>query len=308
MSIYPYKTPEVRDLAWACFSPPLIDSAFMASPEAGVSNCNFKMNPRRQHWLRTLDDDPSSLLAHLAPGRSSRLGLYFESLWHFFLAQDEDVELIAHNLPVRDAGRTIGEFDCIYFCRERRRHVHLELAVKFYLGLASPGKTRNYSQWRDWVGPSSRDRLDKKINRLTGHQIKLGIHPASAPVLRSLAIDDLLREIEIKGYLFSPLGNPMAPPLAFAHGQQLRPWLRLEEFSEMPPAIRSEDYQVLPRLNWLSPVSANSGNETVAGPALIRDLEGAMATDGRPRLVAAVDQDGNETNRFFVVGQHWSRE
>jgi hypothetical protein len=109
MSIYPYQTLEVRDLAWACFSPPLMDTARLAVGRADVENCSFPLTPLRRAWLEKLDRDASPLLTHLSVLHSRRLGVYFESLWHFFLAQDPEVELVAHNLPVTSDGRTLGE-------------------------------------------------------------------------------------------------------------------------------------------------------------------------------------------------------
>ena len=140
-----YHTREVRDLAWACFSPPLLLSPGLAQPEEAVSNCGLGLTDARRSWLERLDRDARPLLEHLARRRGSRLGIYFEQLWHFFLTEDPAVDLVAHNLPVRADGRTIGEFDCLYYCRERRRHVHLELAVKYYLGYqcAAAGRHRD---------------------------------------------------------------------------------------------------------------------------------------------------------------------
>ena len=162
MGIYPYQTREVRDLAWACFAPPLLVTRELGVHAAGAGNCAFPLSGGRQLWLEKLDRDATPLLEHLSSIRSQRLGLYFESLWHFFLAQDEEVDLVARNLPVNRDGRTIGEFDCLYFCRRRNCHVHLELAVKFYLGWPTQTEPGDTSLASEWLGPNARDRLDIK--------------------------------------------------------------------------------------------------------------------------------------------------
>ena len=113
MSNYQYKTREVRDLAWACFSPALFHSEELSDEGQNIANCGLSLTELRQNWLRALDLRPAPLHEHLSKLHSSRLGLYFESLWHFFLQSDSEVDLIAHNLPIRDEGRTVGEFDCL---------------------------------------------------------------------------------------------------------------------------------------------------------------------------------------------------
>ena len=129
---YQYKNQEVRDLAWSCFAPPLI-RVQQAAPDSNVRDCTPELSAQRRQWLEHLDRDPSALLEYLATRSSRRLGIYFESLWQFFLREDPDFELVAHNLPVHDGTRTLGEFDCIYFCKTRERFIHLELAAKFFL-------------------------------------------------------------------------------------------------------------------------------------------------------------------------------
>ena len=143
---FPYRTREVRDLAWACFSPPLMLTAQLGIDSAGLVNCHLGMTTERAAWLAELDRDPSALLGFLADNTSGRLGIYFERLWQFFLQQDPQVELLAHNLPIHDSGRTLGEFDCLYHCHQRQCDVHLELAVKYYLGYppSDPGEVSSY--------------------------------------------------------------------------------------------------------------------------------------------------------------------
>ena len=184
-------TPEVRDLAWACFGPDLLaENQRPGWPADG----HLPLSEARADRLRQLDRAPSPLLSFLGQRSGGRLGLYFEALWHFFLARDPDVELLAHNLPVKDATRTIGEFDLLYRDLPRERCVHLELAVKYYLG--APGSDQ-------WIGPNQADRLDLKLDRLLQHQTRLGQHPAARPQLERLGIDGLERHWVLSGALFA---------------------------------------------------------------------------------------------------------
>ena len=305
MSIYPYQTREVRDLAWACFSAPMLDISNMGNGVDDVVNCAFPLTARRRLWLETLDRDATPLLAHLAGRRSQRLGLYFESLWHFFLAHDDAVDLVAHNLPVRQEDRTLGEFDILYFCRRRNCHVHLELAVKFYLGRAPGDCTGDASAWRYWLGPDARDRLDIKMERMLGHQIRLGAAPAALPLLASLGVERLAREIEIKGYLFRPLFSDLAPPTALNRHQRLHPWLPLTALAEAPREIIADGYQVLPRAHWLSAAHLNPAQASLSLSELEQVLKEEMNQRPGPRLVAALDCNGEEIERFFVTSDDW---
>jgi len=303
MPPFPYRHRAVRDLAWACFSPPLLINHQLAEHSAGIANTLFSLSDQRRHWLETLDRRPGPLLEFLAAAKSQRLGLYFERLWQFFLREDTEVELLANNLPVRDGGRTLGEFDCLYFCRRRRLHIHLELAVKYYLGYGSTPPGAAASNTRQWLGPNNRDRLDIKIERLLGHQIRLSESPHAQPSLRELGIDTLSREVEVKGYLFQPDTTALAAPQGFNPAASLCHWHR---FANLAGALNSRaSYLVLPRLHWLGPTVADSTEPPLTAAQLLAALERHFAAQRRARLVAELDSQGLEQQRFFVVDANW---
>ncbi len=299
-----YRTPAVRDLAWACFSQPLLRSGALPASDAPLGNCALPLTPTRLAWLESLDRRPAPLLQRLAEPTSTRLGLYFERLWHFFLTQDEDVELVAHNLPVHERGRTVGEFDCLYYCRQRQKHVHLELAVKFYLQL--PGT--DGGQWEHWVGPNRQDRLDLKLRRLLQHQLQLGAHPAALPLLDTLGIGTVHRELEMKGRLFQHQGSDSLLPSGCLPSVQPSWHCTL---GKLPHYLSHSAYYLpLARQQWFAPLVACDHHELLDATQLQRVLDEAQAGPGsaRPALVALVDAHGAERERFFVVPDVWSNE
>jgi len=307
---YSYKNREVRDLAWACFSPPLLLSEELSEPGQALANCGLSFTPQRQAWLRQVDSKPYALHDHLNKLHNSRLGLYFETLWHFFLGQDRQVDLIAHNLPIRDQGRprghTVGEFDCLYFCRERNRHFHLELAVKYFLSHRQSTTNQPRSHWHEWLGPGNRDHLDRKIKHLTQHQILLGDHPAARQQLDELGIDSLIKEVEIKGYLFQSLADPLPAPRGFNPKHRLALWLTINTLGDFVNQQQDSRYCVLAKSHWLSLASASAqAKPLLPGRALIENLAEHFNRDSRPRLVAAFNAAGDEEQRFFVTGQSW---
>lgn len=308
MSIYPYQTREVRDLAWACFSPPLLDTLTLQPGRGDIANCDLPLTDQRRAWLESLDRDAQPLLEHLSLQPSRRLGIYFEQLWHFFLAQDPEVELLAHNLPVREDGRTLGEFDIIYFCRRRQSHIHMELAVKFYLGHCPDIRPGEPGQWQHWLGPNTRDRLDLKITHLLQRQIRLGDTTPAQELLAALGVSNLQREIEIKGYLFNSLAHPLPPPPGFNTTCPLVEWIALPHIEHKLEKTRACSYVTLPRAMWLAGFQRSPSLNEITRQDLPALLALQMTESQRPQLVAALDAAGNEMTRFFVTSELWPHD
>jgi hypothetical protein len=309
MTTYPFHSPAIRDLAWACFSPPVMHSDAFSDGPANVANCALSLTPARLEWLLALDRDPASLLAHIDGVQSHRLGIYFESLWHFFLTHDDQVDLVAHNLPIRHEGKTLGEFDCLYFCRQRQRHVHLELAVKYFLSNHTETRDEHASQWREWWGPECQDRLDLKVNHLMQHQIQLSQYPQAKTALNQLGIVELAKEVEIKGYLFQARHDPIPPPYGYNQEKNLNQWVFMKDLAAFAKAREFDTFKYLEKREWLAPWRGRVAELDL--PALTeslarRPLRNAVHADQiRPSLVAAIDDSGEEIDRFFVVDNHW---
>src|SRR6187431_2232521 len=85
----------VRDLAWCCFSAPIMHEL----PESGATMLPFN-NEQLWPWLCALDQQPDALLTHVAQVKSTRLGIYYETLWRFYFSQQSEWELLQHNLQV----------------------------------------------------------------------------------------------------------------------------------------------------------------------------------------------------------------
>lgn len=300
-----FRIQAVRDLAWACFSPPLMQISQVAGKESGVYACTPQLSRERAAWLARLDRDPGALLEHLSARPTHRLGVYFEQLWHFFLKSDPEIELIAHNIAVHEAGKTLGEFDCLYFDRRLGCHVHLELAVKYFLGLPLNRDTGSAPNRHEWLGPDRRDSLEAKLDRLLQHQIRLGDTAAGRRKLAALNIGNTRKEIALKGYLFQPISARPPPPAGFNPACAMNLWLRSEQLDEHCAALDTSAFFVLPKMAWLSPsyhTACNGISERLALKALVL---ARLADDPHPLLIAAVNHNGLETSRFFVTPQSW---
>lgn len=278
----------------------------LADADQNIANCELHLSPAREQWLRELDRQPESLQRHLSTLHNKRLGLYFESLWHFFLHQDPHVDLLAHNLAVRTPQKTVGEFDCLYYCHQRERHFHLELAVKYYLSQRSHTTEEPSSHWYEWLGPNNKDNLNRKISHLTQHQIQLGDHPAAQAALQQLGIAELSKEIEIKGYLFQSQSDPLPAPYAFNHQRHLCHWVTVDQLIPFLQERHYSHYSILDKTHWLAGARSEACRaSSIPTQSLVAQLSSWFLKDNRPQLIAAFGAEGVEQERFFVTGPDW---
>ena len=283
-----FKHAPVRDLAWTGFAPQLLRTP-------AIQGAGIQLDGFWQSHLDQLDEDPEPLLNYIADRDTGRLGLYYETLWHYLLKTDPNIELLAHNVPVRDEKRTIGEFDCLYWSEVDQRHIHLEMTIKFYLGVPD----------RDiWLGPGQRDRLDRKLAKITEQQARLSAHPAAQLALAELGIDHCESRIDFKGYLFQPAMG-MTPPEAINPDWPLQRWFSFSQFAALPPLDSNWlGWQRIPRRRWLSPYVAAEDTSPGDNP-VAAEIERRLADKGRPQQLAACDENGRERYRCFVTPDGW---
>lgn len=305
--------PVVRDLAWAVFSEDLILAESIGSTPLELQGCTLSnLTPAREAWLLGLDRSPQALLDHVDASRGRRLGLYFESLWHFFLESDPGAVLLAHNLPVRDGGRTVGEFDCLYHCQTSGQIVHLELAVKFYLH-AGTGSGGSDDRRADWLGPGRRDRLDRKLNHLATHQTRLADHAAAQHLMEARGLMPGRREVAVKGRLFRRPNQQCVPPHGFNPANALNDWVHIHALNTLDIDRNARFLSILPRQHWLSPLVFASPSQgdmptelmPAEGPDGLHAVEERVAVRNSPVLVASLDADRRELRRFFVTPTDW---
>lgn len=296
-----YQTQAVRDLANSCFGSSLV-SAPPASSNA--RHCHLELNPQRLEWLRQLDKNPSALVDKISSVKSTRLGIYFEALWQFFIDSDPGLELTAANLPVRENGITRGEFDLIYYDKETAEHYHLELAVKFYLGL----KGKDTGKQDQWWGPNCKDRLDLKLKRLFEHQCPLSQSEQGINELNALLCKTVNREFSIKGMLFYPSDKQLQPQ-GIDSNHQRGQWCKLEQFKKL--TAESQYWKLLSRSNWLSPYYQSTENTPGNHEALVEQLACYFQVNNRPVMACCLgkSQAGYfELKRYFITKANWPVE
>jgi uncharacterized protein len=296
----------VRDLAWCCFSPPLMEKL----PELEAHILPF-CEDKLWNWLAFLDHTPGTLIEHLAQLKSTRLGIYYEALWRFYFTHHPDWELLQYNLQIDHQGITLGAFD--FLCRYKNDYFHIETAVKFYLCCATTNTEA--LAWNTWLGPNSSDRLDIKLTHLSQHQLPLHQLPEATSQLQPLHpnIKDWKTGLCMQGYLFSHVHTQYQP--AFSHKNHSHGlWWHLEECIEYLQKQPGTNWLILERHHWLSPAHTTDINKLFNATELTAQLVKLISAKKRPLLIATVihtDIIQNNKNvwreslRGFVVPNDW---
>lgn len=308
-----FSTPQVRDLAWVLASPPLLNPSRSRTASGrpvhwlSASWCNAMFDASR-NWLCALDRAPQPLLNALA-GRDGRLGRHFENLLGFWLEWQENpfYRLVHRGLAICSHRRTLGELDFLVEDRRSGRLQHWEVAVKFYLGTAPGG------DYRHWLGPALKDRLDLKVERLLHHQLDLPVIPEGAGLIRHLSLPVPDPVCLLKGRLFYPPdadASTWAP--AGASPDHLTGWWMsgatfLQRYASQPEL----KWVHLPREHWLTTLD---DRVTIGDPQGAEAFVERLAQSPDNRAVAVIGIDASpganhtEITRGFITPPGWPKD
>lgn len=325
--LHQLKHQSLRDLAWCCLSAPMM--------QALPNTLNTQIFPLPQsaptinsdalwRWLIALDNDPSELEAHLAQRKSTRLGIYYEALWHFYFSHHPDWQLLHYNLQIDNQGSTLGSLD--FLCHHGDDYFHIETAVKFYL--CNTDEPKQASEWNRWIGPGSNDRLDIKLAHLINHQLPMHQFAGTRQILQARypEVAQWQSALCLQGYLFSPATISPAPfsqdsmhlNPAQSHSNHGRGyWWHSADFVSFlhrPDSFEPDDIRwiILERQRWLSPAHSENPAERFTTREFARYVDSRLQEIKRPLLIAAVKNIGvgkkmiwGEVLRGFVVPNHW---
>ncbi|WGL16163.1 DUF1853 family protein [Microbulbifer bruguierae] len=224
------------------------------------------------------------LLHFVQQSSSHRLGVYFENLWAFAFNHHPDYQLLARNLPIRSADKTLGELDFVVRHLPDQQLEHWEVAVKFYLQVESL-----------WVGPGIKDRLDIKLAHMRDHQLPVVTSDSARQVLLSSDISLDRQWTRMPGRLFPMLGDTIPGP---PHQH----WWSTASTFQQHFASNNWHWCQLPKPCWLA-LCTNS--ILPAAPLTpLADIPLTQLTARGPICLAGF-QGATEMSRGFVVADNW---
>ena len=193
-----FKNRLVRDLSWVISSPSLISGTFKKVKWWDDKQCLSEFHACLPA-LKELDNNPSPLVSHIAALKTKGLGHRFEALVYFWLKISPNYNLLANNIQIIIEGQTYGEIDFIIEEVQSKHIIHLEVAVKFYLGSAP------YNDPYRWFGTNLSDQLGKKVEHLKIKQTQLSLRHETFLKRMGYTIDE--RHCFLKGRLFYPISS-----------------------------------------------------------------------------------------------------
>lgn len=232
----------IQDLAWVIRSAPILSGEIKGVYWLTQKQCEAEYQACLPQLLE-LDDNPVVLEQQLAVIKPYIIGKRFECLVNFWLNISPNFEVLIHNYVLQGEQQTLGEIDFIIRELATNKIIHLEVAVKFYLG------RDNLSQMNSWYGTNLKDRLDIKYQRLVEHQTQLSI---KFPDLMPYMVDESW--CLFKGRMFYPYQQKDAKG-AFEKDCPTGFWV----YDNNAP--QGADYAVVKKQDWLARiVSSNSIN------------------------------------------------
>lgn len=305
----------MRDLAWVIGSPSLIDATHPPYADHVISDawCTEQLQ-NSADWLITLDENPAHLHQLIAARPTRRLGHYFETLIIYWLNHQPDTQIIAANLQVMDASRTIGEYDLLIRTPHRSgwQIKHWEVAVKFYLQ-TEPLNESWPPTLHTFLGPSGHDRLDLKLARIFQHQLRLGETESGLAALPPGVTLDKTQAF-IKGYLFYPASAGIITPsnveLSGISGLHLFGWWCRHGQTPLPQYEENSSWIILPLLRWLAPARLAAEADVQTHAEICNTLAEHFNVSDEALLLVELQRNQQNTwyeiARGFVVHEKWS--
>lgn len=247
-------------------------------------------------FLSTLAEVSHPDTPRLELHRRTPIGRYFERLYGYWLGALPDVRNLHQGIAIQGDKGTLGELDLVF--ETGNQAFHWELALKYYVGV---GDLKSAASWH---GPRARDRLDKKLEKLTQKQLRLPREAAARQCLAELGIGACSSHAVMKGYLFYPWRDWLDSRLVYPEG--IHPahdrgyWLPLRDL-EHALAMPAARWDILHKPDWLGPATVDGGYSSADVQRWIhKSVEDFGAT-----MIASFDEAGRERQRGFIVPNDW---
>jgi hypothetical protein len=234
-------------------------------------------------------------LSDLELNYAQKLGHLYEDALEQLLINSPEINLLEKGIQIFNENRTtIGELDYLLTDLNTGEHIHLELAVKFYLV-----RYRSEEKTATFPGPDPRDNWLNKLQRLQDHQLKLTQLPATRKfLLEKYGVSQITPQQLIYGKLFDHYrtSHHLCPP-GMNPACQRGTWKYLSEWQQDSTA---EKVTIIPKHLW--PVKCDE------------KLIGNLDVSTREELITTANErctmiwDATSSNTQFIAPETWGEE
>lgn len=224
---------------------------------------------------------------------SQKLGHLYEDALSILLDRSSEVNLIDQSIQVFNENQiTLGELDYLLEDHSTGKHIHLEVAVKFYLIHHKDGVSH-------FPGPDPHDNWLNKLKRMQEHQFQMARSEHGKELLeKTYGITEVETQQLIYGRLFDHIATSDFPSPPYMSPDCMRStWLYCDEWKKHFPNI--ETVKVIPKYLW--PVSFQTS------PSLIQTLDSwsieQLLTESQKRCTLFWSEQ--HQHPFFLVPDHW---
>lgn len=301
--------PALRDMAWLMHAPDLTAlPGYAGRPDNRT--LGFTSHDGQAAWLGY---HTAFLTQHPWENcHRARMGHYHETLWRYLLDHAPNTRLLARSVRVFKRRKTLGEMDMLYRTRGDPAPIHLEVAIKFYLGLPEgPGEATSQNRW---IGPGGIDSLARKCAHMAHRQLTFSASAAARQTLRywlaprdsGETLPPLRSQFAMPGVLFYPWHATLPAPEGSTPDHHHGLWCYARDWPALRAMLGADALGVwLPKPCWLAPppLAAFAPLERAANAALAR-LEKHPA----PQQLMVYAPETRRTRRVFIVPNDWPRQ
>jgi len=231
-------------------------------------------------------NNPSKIAVFFSSDEQLIVGKYFEKMVAFIFYQLPRYKVLHYSKQFFDQKHTIGEIDFILHDLIDHRTLHVEIAVKYYMGFKNIGKHDL------WIGPNGRDTLKKKVLKLQD-QLKLS---------DQLELGTVEKRVLLFGYFFKHWKHSKWPYFSNEMPDQ-GCWLyeyEMEDFFN-----RNEFYLIMPKYKWLG-FYIDENSSFLSGAELIKEVKEQLAIIGKGIMIVQLNAATRSIkNKLIVVPREW---
>ena len=300
----------MRDMVWLLNTPDLVTLADIPG-RPSLTTLGISSSVDIDTWLHRQESALSS--RQRSEQRHARMGHYHERLWHYLLDNAPNTRLLARNVRIYAQRKTLGELDMLYRTRQNPTPIHLEVAIKFYLGLPN-GPDGAASQSR-WIGPGGFDSLDIKRYHMQHHQLPLSTTPEARQTLSQwLTPRDSMansgpepatvsHQMAMPGILYYPWHAALPPPEGATQEHRRGLWCHASDWPALAATFPAGTLAAwLAKPHWLAPPPLEQWEDLhqITAPQTLKAISLKW-----PQQLICFAPDTGKTQRVFIVADPW---